>query len=196
MLARLWARVTTINVSLVAAALFASGILHIVATLATPALTPTSGYDRLAHGLPVNAMKVLPDIAPATQVLPFMAPDARYAVCRFDTKDGAVSLTGVLPEPGWMVALYAPNGDNFFTSSATPGRRTDVSLLLVPGDENWRPATDLAPTAAVTADSTLTIPANKGLAVFRAPDRGEAYAMRQMAELKRARCQYRARTQR
>jgi len=191
MLPRLWARIKTINISMVAAALFASGILHIVATLATPSLTLTSGYDRLAKGLPVNTMKLLGDVDPASQVLPFMAPDARYALCRFDTKNGAVSITGVLPEPGWMIALFSPNGDNFFTSSATPGRRTDVALLLVPGDESMRAASELAPAAALTANSTLTIPVNKGLAVLRAPDRGEAYEARQMAELKRARCQYR-----
>jgi len=197
MLKRLWARIRTINLSMVAAALFASAILHIVATLATPSLTPRSGYDQFARGLPANTIKLLPDIAPATQALPFMAPDALYAVCRFDTKNGAVAITGSLPEPGWMVALYAPNGDNFFTSSATPGRRTDLSLLLVPGDEGFQAtANDLASAAAVTADSTLTIPANKGLVVFRAPDRGEAYRTRQMAELKRASCKYRVTRQR
>jgi uncharacterized membrane protein len=192
MLKRLWARVTTINLSLAAAALFAAAILHILVTLATPALTPSSGYKRLAHDLPLNVMTVLPDITPATQVLPYMAPDARYAVCRFDTADGSVSLTGVLPEPGWMVALYSPSGDNFFTSAAAPGRRTDVSLLIVPGDDTWRAAGEVAPAAVLTGESTLTIPANRGLAVFRAPERGEAYRPRQMAELKRARCQYRA----
>src|SRR5688572_15789499 len=138
MLKALWARVTTVNVPLAAAALFASGILHILATLATPHLTPSSGYDRLARALPLNVMNLLPPVAPGKQPTAFMAPDARYAVCRFDTKDGAVLLTAALPEPGWVLSLYSPAGDAFFTSVTSPVRRSDVSILLVPGDETWR----------------------------------------------------------
>lgn len=202
MLKRLWARVTNINVPLVAAALFASAILHILATLATPLLTPTSAYDRLARALPVNSMQLLPEIAPGAQPLPFLSPDARYAVCHFDTSDGAVALSAVLPEPGWMLALYSPQGEAFFTSVGTPVRRTEVSLLIVPGDDVWRLgarptglATGLigrpSPTMAVSRDSMLTIPANEGIAVLRAPDQGEAYRNRALAELSRANCQLR-----
>jgi uncharacterized membrane protein len=192
MLTRLWSRVTSINLSIVAAALFAGGILHVLTTLATPALTPTSGYEMLARGLPLNNIKVLAPISPETQVLPFMSPDALYAACRFDTADGEVRITAVLPEPGWMLALYSPAGDNFFTSVAPPGRRTDVSISLVPGDDTWR-AVNPNPVAqaAVSADPTLTIPANSGIALLRAPDQGDSYRARALAELKRARCQYR-----
>jgi uncharacterized membrane protein len=192
MLKRLLARITNVNIPLAAAALFAGGILHILTTLATPALTPTSGYDRLARDVPLNSMVILPAVAPDTQVLPFMSPDARYAVCRFDTADGAVRLTAVLPEPGWVLALYSPAGDNFFSSVAQPGRRTDVSISLVPGDDTWRTVSpNPAVQAAQARDPTLTIPANSGLAVLRAPDQGDAYRGRALAELKRAKCQYR-----
>lgn len=188
MLKRVWARVTSINVPLAAAALFAAGILHILATLATPRLIPTSGYSELARDLPKNEMQILPAVTAEAQPIPFLSPDARYAVCRFDTKGGAVSLSALLAEPGWMLALYSPAGDNFFTSVASPQRRPEVSVLLVPGDETWR-REDVG--IAVTNEATLTIPANKGVAVIRAPDRGEAYGARALAELKRARCQYR-----
>lgn len=188
MLKRLWTRITSINVPLAAAAVFASGILHILATLATPMLTPTSAYGRLAGDLPENSMELLPDITPDTQPLPFMSSDARYAMCRFDTTDGAVSITAVLPDPGWVLALYSPAGDNFFTSVAGPGRRPEVSLLIVPGESAWRPA--VQPDANLEG-TALTLHANEGLAVLRAPDRGEAYSTRALAELKRAKCQYR-----
>lgn len=188
MLKRFWARLTSIQLSLVAATLFASAILHILATLATPRLIPASGYSELAGDLARNTMHILPDVGPETQPLPFMSPDSHYAVCRFDTKDGAVSVSALLPEPGWVLALYSPAGDNFFTTVASPARRPDVSLLLVPGDEAWREGGSVA---AVTGEATLTIPANKGLAVIRAPDRGESYSSRALAELKRATCAYR-----
>lgn len=202
MLKKLWARVTNINVPLVAAALFASAILHILATFATPLLTPSSAYDRLTRALPVNAMHLLPEVAPGAQPLPFMAPDARYAVCYFDTRNGVVALSAVLPEPGWALQLYGPSGEAIFTSVGTPVRRTEVSLLIVPGDDAWRLGarpTGLATglmgrspsTVAVAQEATLTIPANEGLAVLRAPDQGEAYRNRALAELSRANCQFR-----
>lgn len=191
MLKRLWARVTSVNIPLAAAALFAAAILHILATLATPHLIPTSGYGRLAGDLPENTMQVLPAVTPTTQPLPFLSPDARYAICRFDTRDGAVSLSATLPDPGWVLALFSPAGDNFFTSVASPERRPEVSILLVPGDDSWRTGAASGPGVAVTQDATLTIPANEGIAIIRAPDRGEAYLPRAMAELKRASCRFR-----
>jgi uncharacterized membrane protein len=191
MLTRLWARITSFNVSLAAAALFAAGVLHILATLATPHLIPASGYTQFARELPRNTMQILPPVTADAQPLPFFSSDARYAVCRFDTKDGAVALSALLPEPGWLLALFSPAGDNFFTSVASPTQqRPEVSILLVPGEETWRTGAEGA-AAAVTTEATLTIPANKGLAIIRAPDRGDAYSARVLAELKRAKCQYR-----
>ena len=187
MLKRLWARFTSINVSMVAAALFAAAILHILATLATPALTPSSAFGRLASGLPENTMRILPPVSAEAQPLPFLSPDARYAICRFDTRDGTVNVSAILPDPGWTLALFSPEGDNFFTSVASPERRPEVTLLLVPGDDAWRTGTVGQMT---TEGDILTIPANEGLILIRAPDRGEAYNTRAMAELKRASCRY------
>ena len=183
-----------INWRLVAAAFFAVGILHILATLSTPSLTPSTGYERLATDLPVNAMQILPPVTPEAQPLPFMGTDARYAACRFDTADGAVALSATLPGPGWILALYSPEGDNFFSSVAQPGRRRDVSLLLVPFDERFRgEAGDSTPASSPVVDSqnpTLTVPARRGIAIIRAPEQGDAYRQRNLAELKRARCTY------
>lgn len=186
MFRRLWTRIRTINVPLAAAALFAAAILHILATLATPHLIPVSGYDRLAANLPENTMQILPAVTPDTQPLPFFAPDARYAACRFDTQRGPINLSAMLPEPGWMLALFSPAGDNFFSSLASPNARPEVSILLVPSADAERQPT--GESIAVTAASTLTIPAHQGIALIRAPDRGEAYNQRAMAALERASC--------
>ena len=181
-----------INLRLAAAAFCAVAILHIAATLAAPELAPSHAYEMISKELPLNSMQILPPVAPATQRLPFMAPDARYALCRFDTKDGAVSLTATLPGPGWVVALYSTAGDNFFTSVAQPGRRTDISLLLVPSDERFRGLTPEASGAVASPqDPVLTVPAQTGIAIVRAPEQGQAYRARNLAELKRARCAFR-----
>jgi hypothetical protein len=189
------AAVKRINWRLVAAAFFAVAILHIVATLSTPSLTLSTGYERLAAGLPLNTIRVLPPVTAEEQPLPFMGTDARYAVCRFDTANGAVALSATLPGPGWILALYSPDGDNFFSSVAQPGRRRDVSLLLVPYDERFHgeqgDATPALITPANSQNPTLTVPARKGIAIIRAPEQGEAYRVRNLAELKRASCAFR-----
>lgn len=181
-----------INLRPVAAAFCAVAILHIVATLAAPELAPSRAYELLSRELPLNSMQIMPPVTPSAQRLPFMAPDARYALCRFDTKDGAVSLTATLPGPGWVVALYSTEGDNFFTSVAQPGRRTEVSLLLVPSDERFRGLTPEAKGATSGPEQPmLTVPAQTGVALIRAPEQGQAYRARNLAELKRARCAFR-----
>jgi uncharacterized membrane protein len=180
-----------INWRVIAAALFAVGILHILATLAAPELAASRAYDRLAGKLPLNTMQLLPPITPSTQPLPFLSPDARYALCRFDTGNGAVSVTASLPGPGWILALYSTQGDNFFASVAQPGRRTEVSLLLVPVEERFNLLAPKSLDAGNEKDATLTVAAQTGLAVLRAPDQGQAYGARNLAELGRARCAFR-----
>ena len=80
------------NWQLILAARVAAGILHICATLASPYLTAASAYSRLAPGLPVNRMQILSVAAPGAEPVPFMSPDARYAMCRFDATGGPVSV--------------------------------------------------------------------------------------------------------
>lgn len=180
------------NWRLAAAALSAVAILHILATFAAPELATASAYDRIAVSLPLNTMQILPPVTPAAQVLPFLAPDARYALCRFDTTNGSVALKATLPGPGWTLALYSATGENFYTGIAPPGRRLDVSLKLIPSDDRFAGLTPEARGQTKKQDVTLSVAAQTGLAVVRAPDQGAAYAARNLAELRRATCAFRA----
>ena len=177
------------NWQLILAAPVAAGILHICATLAAPYLTADSAYSRLAPALPVNKMRLLSEITPGSEPLPFLSPDARYAVCRFDTSAGPVTVTATLPpDPGWMLAVMSPQGDNIYASASTPGRTTPITLALVPSEEHFLGVTPEARGVERGADPPLALAAKHGIVVIRAPDRGFSYQRDSEASLSAARC--------
>lgn len=179
-----------INWRVLAAGLSAIVVLHIGVTFASPLLSPTRGYDRLASTLKLNAMTVLAPISAKDQPLPFFGADGQVALCRFNAEDGIVSVRARLPGPGWLLAIFAPNGDNVFASVAAPGRVTELALTLVPGGDAPQNS-DGTQGRAATDDQTLRITARSGIVMVRAPEQGEAYRVRNLAELKRASCSYR-----
>lgn len=181
-------RIALPNWRLVLAAFFSMMILHILATFATPDMSGRSAVERLAAKLPLNQMVVLPPIAPRAQPAPFMGPEFRLAMCRFDTLTSPVALSAGLPAPGWSLSLYDADGGTIFTAAADPGRRSDVSLLLVPDDERFMGLTPEARGEQTVETGVLRVPAQRGIAVLRAPDSGVAYAVRHEEELRRATC--------
>lgn len=182
------ARVPRVKFRVLATALFAVLILHILATLAAPWLAPSSAYGRLADLLPLNAMQILPAIAPGAQPLPFMGPDSRYAMCRFDSTKGPVQITASLPGAGWSMSVFSDKGDSLYTAVAQPGRRTEISLVLVTSDEKFAGLTPEATGRSTKEDRSLSLSAKRGVAILRAPDQGIAYRAINEAELKRSLC--------
>ncbi len=182
------AKIPRVQFRVIALALFAVLILHILATLAAPRLAPSTAYSRLADLLPVNSMQILPPIAPGAQPLPFMGPDSRYAMCRFDSTKGPVQISAILPGAGWSLSLFTDKGDSLYTSVAQPGRRTEISLVLVTSDEKFAGLTPEASGQSVKEDRSLSLPAKRGIAILRAPDQGLAYKALNEAELKRSLC--------
>lgn len=173
---------------MLATAACAIGVLHILATLATPQLAPAQGYSRLTAGVPLHVMTILPAVTPASQKLPFMAADAAYAICPFNTNKGAVAVTANLPAPGWALALYSPEGENFYVAVAQPGRPTTVSLLLMATDDRFTGLTPQARGQTPRDAAQLKVPADQGFVLLRAPDQGLAYRQKNLATLKTARC--------
>jgi len=177
------------NWQLILAAPVGAGILHICATLAAPYLTADSAYARLAPALPVNKMQVLGEITPGSEPLPFLSPDARYALCRFDTSAGPVTVTATLPpDPGWMLAVMSPQGDNLYASASTPGRTTPIALALVPSEDHFLGVTPEARGITRDADPPVALAAKHGIIVVHAPDRGISYRRDTEASLRLARC--------
>jgi uncharacterized membrane protein len=182
-------RLRRANWQLIIAAPIAAGILHICATLAAPYLTAASAFSRLAPGLPVNKFQVLHAITPDTEPLPFLSPDARYAMCRFDARNGPVSVDAVLPaDPGWMLAVMAPQGDNLYASASAPGRETPISLVLVPSEEHFLGVTPEARGIARDVQPPTVVAATQGIVIVRGPDMGRAYRPAVEAALKKASC--------
>lgn len=169
-------------------AVVAAAILHILATLAAPQLSGVSPFARLTPIAPLHKFEVLGPVTAQAQPLPFLAPDMRYAVCRFDTSKGPVAVSVTLPGRGWMLSLYTTQGDNFFTAVGQDAQPTDLNMLLTPTADRFLGLTPEARGKASEVTNVLTLTTGRGMAVLRAPDRGIAFRAQTEATLKRATC--------
>lgn len=168
-------------------ALLAGGIIHIATTFATTSIGTGSAFRQMRQVLPANQLVVLPAQSPTTQLLPFLAPDMLYAMCRFDLSSGAIEVNALLPEAGWSLALYTRQGDNFY---ATPGqslRPVPVAFVLAQASDRLINITPGVRKTDVDI-SQVTSPDQEGLVVIRAPIKGVAFEGIAQAELKRATC--------
>jgi uncharacterized membrane protein len=168
-------------------ALLLGGIIHIAATLAVTALSPGNAFQRLRETLPANRMVILPPVVPGKEPLPFMLPDALYAMCRYDVSVDLLAVTAALAHAGWTLSLHTPQGDNFYVMPAQQLRRADVSLVVVPGVDrlsDYAPA----PRRTSTPGTQIASPSAEGLVVVRAPLKGLAWRAETEAVLRRASC--------
>jgi uncharacterized membrane protein len=171
----------------VVGALLLGGILHIGATLAVTALGPGNAYQRMRDTLPVNRMVILPPVAPGKEPLPFMVPDALYAMCRFTLADDPVAVSAALADAGWTLSLHTPQGDNFYVMPAQQLRRPEVSFVLVPGADRLSEYAPV-PRRVSAPGSQIPSPSLEGLVVVRAPLKGLAWRTQAEALLRRASC--------
>jgi len=159
---------------LLLAASVAAAIVHIWTTLSAMEATVVPGYRALVKDLPINKVSFLDPIEPGNQPLPFMMPDALYAICRFDATDTTIRLVANLPEAGWSLSLHAPNGDNYYFVPGTNARQTRLDVTLQPTG-----ATFLAIPSGTLSQNTekpkILLPDPHGIAVLRAPIKGLAY---------------------
>lgn len=169
-------------------AVLLAAILHIVATLIAPNIAGGTPFAKLRPVAPLHKFLVLPPVSPQNQPLAFMAPDVRYAMCRYNTAQGPVSVSAHLPGRGWALALYTPEGDNFYTALGQDGQQSDISLQLTPVADRFLGLTPEARGKASEATATLDIATGTGLIVVRAPDLGLAYRADTEATLQRATC--------
>ncbi len=183
-----WAKLPAFNWRLTAATFAAVGILHICATLAAPHMVTSTSYSRLAPLLPTNELIVLPKLSPEAQPLPFLTPDVRYAMCRYDTKRGGVKIVANLPGRGWSLALHSPEGDNIYTALGQDEQPTLINLHLVPTGNRFSGLSSEALGIASRQTQVQVVSTRRGIAVIRAPERGDAYEQMMAIELAKSTC--------
>ena len=168
-----------------------AGIVHIAATFLAMNDARGSAYSRLARSLPPNKMVITDSIGPSSQLLPFLGPDARFAFCLFDTTDAPMRVRALLPDLGWTIGIYAPDGQNLYFAAASAERETTVDLSIIPADDRFLglpQAVALPGSAPPPIDAQHSIAADKGRVVVRAPDKGDPYRADEQAVLAQATC--------
>ncbi len=171
-----------------ALALVTGGIVHISATLVVPHLAKANAFQLLTSALPVNSMQILASADGAGQPIPYLGPDVRLAVCRYDVSTNPLSIVLTLPDEGWTLGLYTDRGDNFYVLPSQVQRLSEIKLTLVAKGERSFNLLTLGRPAAIQSISQIEVPEAQGFAVIRAPLRGRAFAAQVEATLRRARC--------
>ena len=164
-----------------------AGLIHIVAVLTLPMLAPRNAQARLAALGPANTMIELPPASPGHQAMPMMAPDVRYAFCRFDLTNGPIRLRAAIADELWLIALYTPEGENFYTVAGADMKRAQLDLILAAADQTVEEAGVDAPESS---DEVLVVnaPVTEGIALICAPLAGPSRAARAENALKDTSC--------
>ena len=164
-----------------------AGLIHIIAVLTLPMLAPKNAHARLAALGPANTMIELPAPAPGRQVMPMMAPDVRYAFCRFDLANGPVRLKAAVPDDLWLIALYTPEGDNFYSVAGADMKRAEIDLVITGADQTVEEASADAPESS---DEVVVVnsPVTEGVALIRAPLVGQSRSAHAEQALKTTSC--------
>jgi uncharacterized membrane protein len=164
-----------------------AGLIHIVAVLTLPMLAPENAWARLVPLGPANSMIMLPPPSPGQQVMPMMAPDVRYAFCRFDLTNGPVRLRATIPDDLWLIAFYTQQGDNFYTVAGTDMQRGQIDLVIAQADQ---PVAEAGVDAPEESDEVVVVksPVTEGIAMIRAPLAGVSRTARAEEALKATSC--------
>lgn len=150
----------------------AGGIFHILIVLSIPSLASRTAWDRLEKIAPVNQMHVLRRASEESHPLPFMAPDIRYAFCRFDLTAGSVKVTAPVRSAVWSIAIYSPYGENFYSISSADLQRVRIQMIIVDGAQAAEAEADIADTSEELV--IVKSPHTRGILLIRAPLSGQS----------------------
>ncbi|RDE10490.1 DUF1254 domain-containing protein [Pelagibacterium lacus] len=97
------------------------GLIHLVVILTLPAQASRDIWHRLEVLGPVEAMAVLPDIAPGQANPLGLDPELLYGVCRLELGDGPGIVNGELPLSFWSVSVFNPAGHVIYATTNRSG---------------------------------------------------------------------------
>lgn len=165
-----------------------AALVHLATTfLAMNDIRP-SAYTRLVPQLEINKMTILEPVKPGQQPLPFLGADARYAMCRFDSRQGPVAVTAYLADAGWTLGVYHADGTSAYFATTPPGKPAAVNLTILSSPDRFLGVTEQALGKAVTGDPPESVSVKDGLIVVRAPQKGSAYIGTAEQGLAKAKC--------
>ena len=171
----------------IALGLVLAGLIHVVAVLTLPMLAPRDAQARLAALGPANTMIQLPAPAPGRQVMPMMAPDVRYAVCRYDLSKGPVRLRAQIADGLWLIAFYTPLGENFYAVVGADMKKPEVDLIIATVDQT---VAEVGVDSPEAFDNVVVVssPVVEGIALIRAPLAGPSRSAEAERALKATYC--------
>lgn len=168
------------------AALFAAGVIHILAVFGVPFLASRDAWARLSQLSSENRIHVL-SVAASEPPLPFMAPDIAHAFCRYDLSKNNVLVKTALGDSTWSIAVSGRHGENFYFISGAEAKRRELRVLLVPRS---RLSQEVSTERSEEGDEQIIVitPEMEGLVVLRAPIRGPSFAADTVKALQGAEC--------
>ena len=166
-----------------------AGIIHILAVLNLPSLAPKSAYVRLQNSLPVNTMKILNSVDEDNPIIPMLAPDVRYAICRYDLSNGPVTIKSGIPNEFFSIAAHDKIGQNFYIISGQALQRSDLYMVITQDKDTTQAEVDASEES--DADDVIAVQSKdaEGIILLRAPVKGPSYANSVEAILSKATCQ-------
>jgi len=169
------------------AGLLLGAIIHLVTILTLPHLSEHKAWDRIGNAYPINAMTILPPISPDAQPLPFMAPDIRYAICRYNVKDKPLVVRTTLLNENWSIAVFDKLGDNVYTVSGANLRSNNVDIKISLA-ENDKLKFGIRQNQFIDSGIPVKVNAPEGLVMVRAPVLSKAYTDQAITHLRMASC--------
>lgn len=104
------------------------GIIHLVVILGMPSLATTAAWDRVAALGAADGMIVLPQPAAGEPNPLRLDPELVYAACQVDLRQGPGTISGVLPQSFWSVAVYGRAGAVIYSTTNRDAGTTRLDL--------------------------------------------------------------------
>ncbi len=166
--------------------------VHICIILIMPYVSKGNAWSRLEDSAKLNELAFLEPTKERPSPIAFMAPDVRYAICRYDLSNGPLQLRAPLPNDLWSIALYSQHGENYYLISGRDVQSKAVNLLVVVDrtidNEKQEEQNIGAPGKAELREITVAAPAKTGIIVIRAPVPKPAFAAEVATLLEQAFC--------